>query len=120
MRRMLFTNPDNLDFTEGQNTFRKGDKWSDLEIDERIELALVDPNTNVETLIGEAKVAGVVKGKLIGLLGRHAHSNHETFSMGPTAYADDALLKILKRCYPGLSTEDVFTAVYLDRTPDFS
>ena len=118
MRRMLFTNPDYLDFTEGQNTFRKGTKWSDVEIGEKIELALVDLNTNVETVVGEARVAGVVVGKLVGLLGRHAHSNHETFSLGPNAYADDALLKILKRCYPGTSTEDIFTAVYLDRTPE--
>lgn len=118
MRRMLFTNPDFLDFTEGQNTFRQGTKWSDLKIGEKIEVALKKDDT--EEVVGIAKVSGIVVSKLVVLLGRHAHSNHETFGMGPNSYADDALLKILKRIYPGISTEDIFTAIYLDRTPDFT
>ncbi len=115
MRRMLFTNPTFLDFTEGQNAFRKGDKWADLRIGETIEIATVADG--VETVVAGAKVVGVVLGKLTTMLGRHAHSNHETFSLGPNSFADDALFKILRQAYPGCSTEDIFTVVYLDRTP---
>lgn len=115
MRRMLFTNPTFLDFTEGQNTFRKGDKWADLKIGETIEIATIAGET--ETVVGTAKVVGIVLGKLTSMLGRHAHSNHETFSLGPNSFADDALFKILKQAYPDCSTEDIFTVVYLDRTP---
>lgn len=119
MRRMLFTNPNFIDFTEGQNTFRKGDKWADLKIGEKVEIALAGvQHGEAETVVGEARVVGVVVGKLAGLLGRHAHNNHETFAMGPGAYADDALFKILRKIYPETSTEDLFTAVYLDRTPE--
>lgn len=116
MKRMLFTNPNHLDFTEGQNTFRRGTKWSEeLKIGDTIELALTKDGT--ETDVGTAKVVGIVVGKLAGLLGRHAWSNHETFTMNRDGFAEDELYKILRSIYPETSVEDVYTVVYLDRTP---
>lgn len=113
MRRMLFTNPDYLSFTEGQNTFRKGNKWADLQVGEKIELALTG-NGQPDVVVGQARVVGVVVDKLGKLLSRHAHGNHETFL---AENADQVLLGILKQIYFDASDDEIFTAIYLDRNP---
>jgi len=116
LRRILFSSLGDNELVGGQNTFRAGLKYSDLQVSEQVELALTE---DPDTVIGYGVVTGLVASDLATLLKRHAANNHGVIAAGvEPRKAFDTLLGILRGIYGEDTPLDAtFMAVYIDRTP---
>lgn len=114
MRRILFTNPNFLQFNAGQSTFRMGNKWANLQLGEVVEL--VHLHDGVETVVGTAEVNGVVVGPYQEMLMRHGESNHEAENNHD---AVGTLDEVIRSIYgDAVEAEATATVIYLRRRAD--
>lgn len=119
MRQMLFVDRDSLIFDQpGLSTLRKGDKWADLAIGEKIELAHKAEDGTI-TPVGAAEVRGVVKDQLGAIIATLSLSNHGCVCIGITDQdeARDHLEGIMELCYGAVDLNETYTAVFLRWDP---
>ena len=111
MRTILFSSLGDGELVVGQNTFRKGSKYNDLKIGERVNLALTD---KPDESIGEAVIRGVVYDLYGVLLHEHSRSNHGVLTYDLAKKAK-MLHEILTTIYGEPDDLDLYAAIYLDR-----
>jgi len=107
---MEFASDVGLEFDDGQNTFRIGPKWADLQIGDTLALHELGKGK-----IGEAVVVGVVTGPYWQLLRRHCVNNHGVTVLDKRT-AVEIVDSILRPLYPQLEEDTLAVAVYLRRT----